>query len=50
MNASEELSFRLLWEETIRAINVGACMKWMQYEPRSSKEILDAMEERNEEK
>lgn len=48
MNASEELSFRRSGEETIRAINVGACMKWMHYEPRTLKEILSATEERNE--
>ncbi len=50
MNVSEALSFRRSGEEPIRAINVGACMKWMQYEPRTLKEILSAMEGRNEQK
>lgn len=41
MNASEELSLRRQGGERIRAINVGACMPWMNYEPRTLKEILE---------
>ena len=41
MNASEELSLRRQGGETIRAINVGACMLWNNYEPRTLKEILE---------
>lgn len=44
MNASEELSQHHPGDLPIRAINVGACMPWMQYEPRTLKEILCAME------
>jgi len=41
MNQSEELSLRRQGGETIRAINVGACMPWINYEPRTLKEILE---------
>lgn len=44
MNESEELSLRRHGGEHIRAINVGACMPWIQYEPRTLKEILAAPE------
>lgn len=40
MNESEELSLRRHGGEHIRAINVGACMPWMNYVPRTLKEIL----------
>lgn len=40
MNRSEELSLRRQGGETILAINVGACMPWIDYEPRTLKEIL----------
>lgn len=43
MNASEELGVRRAGDQTIRAINVGACMPWMNYEPRCLKEIIDAI-------
>lgn len=41
MNQSEELSLRQYGGEPIRAINVGACMPWINYEPRTLKEILE---------
>lgn len=41
MNSSEELSLRRQGGETIRAINVGACMPWINYEPHTLKEILE---------
>lgn len=40
MNASEELSLRRHGGEHIVAINVGASLPWMDYEPRTLKEIL----------
>lgn len=40
MNLSEELSLRRHGGEHIRAINVGACMPYMNYTPRTLKEIL----------
>ena len=42
MNASEELSLRRHGGQHIRAVNVGACMPWMNYTPRTLKEILEA--------
>lgn len=44
MNRSEELSLRRQGGETIRAINVGSCMAWINYEPRTLKEILEGVE------
>ena len=44
MNESEDLSLRRSGGEHNRAINVGACMPWIQYEPRTLKEILAATE------
>lgn len=44
MNESEELSLRRSGGKKIRAINVGACMPWIQYEPRTLKEIMEATE------
>ena len=44
MNESEELSLRRHGGERIRAINVGASMPWIRYEPRTLKEILAAPE------
>lgn len=44
MNLSEELSLRRHGGEHIRAINVGACMPYMNYTPRTLKEILAAPE------
>lgn len=44
MNESEELSFRRQGGQKIRAINVGSCMPWMNYTPRTLKEILVAPE------
>lgn len=40
MNESEELSLRRHGGEHIRAINVGACMPWMNYTPRMISELL----------
>ncbi len=40
MNENEELSLRRSGGQEIRAINVGACMPWINYEPRTLKEIL----------
>lgn len=42
MNQSEELSLRRKGGKHIRAINVGACMPWISYAPRTLKEILTA--------
>lgn len=42
MNESEELRFRRHGGQTIRAINVGACMPYINYEPRTLEEILRA--------
>lgn len=42
MNQSEELSLRRQGGEKIVAINVGACMSYINYEPRTLKEILEA--------
>ena len=44
MNASEELSLRRQGGKPLIAINVGACMPYMNYEPRTLKEILAARE------
>lgn len=41
MNQSEELSLRCRGGEKIVAINVGACMPWINYEPRTLKAVLD---------
>lgn len=43
MNRSEELSLRRQGGEHIRAINVGACMPYINYEPRTLKEIMSAL-------
>lgn len=40
MNESEELSLRRQGGQPIRAFNVGACMPYMGYEPRTLQEIL----------
>ena len=45
MNDSEALSLRRVGGQTIRAINVGACMPYIHYEPRSLKEILEGLKE-----
>ena len=45
MNDSEALSLRRDGGQTIRAINVGACMPYIHYEPRSLKEILEGWKE-----
>lgn len=42
MNGSEELSLRRHGGQKIRAINVGACMPYVNYEPRTLKELLEA--------
>lgn len=42
MNASEELSLRRYGGQKIQAINVGACMPYINYEPCTLKEILSA--------
>jgi calcineurin-like phosphoesterase family protein len=42
MNESEELNLRRHGGQRIRAINVGACMPYMNYTPRTLKEILEA--------
>lgn len=44
MNESEELSLRRHGGQTIRAINVGCMHSYMNYEPRTLKEILSALE------
>lgn len=44
MNASEELSLRRHGGQKIRAINVGSCMPWINYTPRTLKEILAALD------
>ena len=41
INDSEELSLRRYGNQKIRAFNVGASMPYMNYEPRSLKEIMD---------
>lgn len=45
MNESEELSLRRQGGQKIRAINVGCMQPWMDYEPRTLKEILTGYEE-----
>jgi hypothetical protein len=40
MNESEELQFRRSGGKEVRAFNVGCCMPYMNYEPRTLKEIL----------
>lgn len=45
MNGNEELKLRRQGEKTFRAINVGCMMPYMNYEPRTLKEILGAFEE-----
>lgn len=42
INQSEDLSLRRKGGKHIRAINVGCMMPWMNYEPRTLKEILTA--------
>lgn len=44
MNENEVLSLRRHGGQNIQAINVGACMPYINYEPRTLKEILDALE------
>ena len=44
MNANEELSLRRRGGKFIHAVNVGACMPWINYEPRTLEEILTALE------
>lgn len=44
MNENEELTLRRHGGQKIQAINVGACMPWINYEPRSLKELLNATE------
>lgn len=44
MNENEELTLRRHGGKKIQAINVGACMPWINYEPRSLKELLNATE------
>jgi calcineurin-like phosphoesterase family protein len=45
MNESEEPSLRRHGGQPIRAINVGACMPWINYTPRTIKELLSAQEQ-----
>lgn len=45
MNESEELSLRRQGGQKIRAINVGCMVPYMEYEPRTLKEILEAQED-----
>lgn len=45
MNESEELSLRRSGGKKIRAINVGACMPYINYEPRTLQELLAAQGE-----
>jgi len=45
MNGNEELKLRRQGEKAFRAINVGCMMPYMNYEPRTLKEILGAFEE-----
>jgi len=45
MNGNEELKLRRQGEKTFRAINVGCMMPYMNYEPRTLKEILGIFEE-----
>ena len=40
INDSEELDLRRCGDQKICAINVGACMPYMEYEPRSLKELM----------
>lgn len=42
MNAGEEFALRRRGDSYIRAINVGCMQPYMDYEPRSLKELLDA--------
>ena len=42
MNADEEFALRRRGDSYIRAINVGCMHPYMDYEPRSLKELLDA--------
>lgn len=44
MNESEELTIRRHGHGKIRAINVGCMHPYMDYEPRTLKEILEALE------
>lgn len=44
MNESGDLSLRNSGGKEFRAINVGACMPWINYEPRTLKEILREIE------
>lgn len=43
MNDNEELNLRRSGGQPIRAINVGACMPYMGYEPRCLQELLEAV-------
>lgn len=45
INESDELSLRRQGGQFVRAINVGACMPYVQYEPRTLQELLAATEE-----
>ena len=45
MNGNDELKLRRQGEKAFRAINVGCMMPYMNYEPRTLKEILSAFEE-----
>ena len=45
MNADEALNLRRRGGKRIHAINVGACMPWINYEPRTLEEILAAVEQ-----
>lgn len=40
MNNSEDQRLRRNGDKKIHAINVGACMPWINYEPRTLKEIF----------
>lgn len=47
MNESDDLSLRHRGGKEIHAINVGACMPWINYEPRTLKEILRGIESKD---
>ena len=44
INESEELSLRRKGGQKVVAINVGSCMPWMDYTPRTLEEILRGWE------
>lgn len=46
MNESEALSQRRIGGKEIRAINVGCMMSYLNYEPRTLAEILEAKNEK----